>query len=177
MQSINWGCHKIVRHCDPISLLITHLASTLSLDVKVMNKSFIIALTKMFKIKRQFALFLDQFSIDPEGISCSLTRKRTDWLRLRDDSAALPSASDVALSTMEVTGKGVFLTGGAQGVGRAIVQSLLAKGARVRDHCVCVCVCVCVCASVCVCVCVCVAVFISCVCMCVRQCVCVCVCV
>ena len=133
----------------------------------------------MFKIKRQFALFLDQFSIDPEGISCSLTRKRTDWLRLRGDSAALPSASDVALSTMEVTGKGVFLTGGAQGVGRAIVQSLLAKGARVRDHCVCVCVCVCMCVRQCVCLCVrvCRCVYIVCVYVCapVRVCVCVCV--
>ena len=75
MHSISWRCPKIVRHCDPISLLITHLASTLSLDVKVMDKSFIIALLKMSqKTSDSFALFLDEFLwIDPEGISCSLS--------------------------------------------------------------------------------------------------------
>ena len=59
---------------------------------------------------------------------------------------------------MEARSKGVFLTGGAKGIGRAILQGLLDKGAKV---CVCVCVYVCVfvcvCVSVRVCVCVCVA--------------------
>ena len=49
------GVSQIVRHSDPVSLLISIiLASISSLDVKVMNKSFIITLLKMSKNKRQF---------------------------------------------------------------------------------------------------------------------------
>ena len=56
MHSISWRCPKIVRHCDPVSLLITHLASILSLDVKVMDKSFIIALLK--NVQKQATVLL-----------------------------------------------------------------------------------------------------------------------
>ena len=45
LHSISWGCSKRVRHCDPLSS---------SLDVKVMKKSFIIALLKMSENKWQF---------------------------------------------------------------------------------------------------------------------------
>ena len=41
--------------------------------------------------------------------------------------AKLPSSQGV----MELTGKGVFLTGGAMGIGLAVLQALLEKGARV----------------------------------------------
>ena len=78
MHSISWGCPKIVHHCYPILLLINTFGIHIeprSVDVKVMNKSFIIALIKMSKNKGQFcSLFLDEFlQIDLEGISCSLT--------------------------------------------------------------------------------------------------------
>ena len=38
---------------------------------------------------------------------------------------------------MEVSGRGVFLTGGAQGIGRAMISALLAKGAKVSCLSVC----------------------------------------
>ena len=62
LHSISWGCPKIVRHSDPISLLISTF-DILSLEVKDMVKSFIITLLKCQKKKTSdsFSLFLGEF--------------------------------------------------------------------------------------------------------------------
>ena len=71
MHSIGGGCPKVVSHSDHFRDWLAHLASILSLNVKVIHKSIIIALLKLSKNRQQFALFLDEFYlIDPEGISC-----------------------------------------------------------------------------------------------------------
>ena len=54
MHSISWGCTKIVRHSDPISLLISTFGIHLEPGWKSWVKSFIIALLKMSKNKQQF---------------------------------------------------------------------------------------------------------------------------
>ena len=54
MHSISWGCPKIVRHSHSISLLICTFGIHPELNVKVMVKSFIIALLKMSTNTRQF---------------------------------------------------------------------------------------------------------------------------
>ena len=75
MHSISWGCTKIVRHSDPISLLISTFGIHLEPGWKSWVKSFIIALLKnVQRASDSFALVLDEsLHLDPEGISCSLT--------------------------------------------------------------------------------------------------------
>ena len=75
MHSISLGCPKIVRHCDPISLLINTFGIHLELGCKSHEQIIHYRTAKNVpKTSDSFALFLDEFlSIHPEGISCSLT--------------------------------------------------------------------------------------------------------
>ena len=76
MHSISWGCPKIVRHSDPVSLLISTFGINLLLGCKSHDQIIHYRTAKVSKHKRQFfvCVFLDKFvQLDPEGISCSLT--------------------------------------------------------------------------------------------------------
>ena len=54
MHSISWGCPQIVRHFDPISLLIITFGIHLEPGYKSHEQSFIVALLEMSQNKRQF---------------------------------------------------------------------------------------------------------------------------
>ena len=85
MHSISWGCPKYFATLIQFYCWSAHLASILSLDAKVMVKSFIIALLKISQNKRQIlSIFRHILIIDPEGISRRLTC-RTDIGQLMSD--------------------------------------------------------------------------------------------
>ena len=71
LNQLEGGGGKIVRHCDPISLLINTFGIHLEPGCKSYEKSFIIALLKMSKNKRQFCSIFRR--VHPEEISCNLT--------------------------------------------------------------------------------------------------------
>ena len=62
MHSISWGCPKIVRHCDPISLLINTCGIHLEPECKRHEQIIYYPTAKnVKKTSDSFALFLDEF--------------------------------------------------------------------------------------------------------------------
>ena len=72
MQPIGWGCPKITRHSDPISLLISTFGIHHEPGCKSHGQIIYYCLLKLSKNKRQFcSIFRRILSIDPEDISCA----------------------------------------------------------------------------------------------------------
>ena len=62
MHSISWGCPEIVRHCDPISLLINTFGIHLEPGCKSQEQIIHYRTAKNVPQKSDsFALFLDEF--------------------------------------------------------------------------------------------------------------------
>ena len=74
MHSVSWGCPKIVRHCDPVSLLINIFGIHLKPGCKSHEQIHYRTAKNVQKQATVLLYFLDEFLwIDPGGISSSLT--------------------------------------------------------------------------------------------------------